>query len=92
MPVYAYLALFIGCTELPEIPFFSRGDYSYGVYLYGFPIQQSIVAATGVVNPFMLFAMTLIPVVGLAVMSWHFVEKPMLRFRKGFSMAAKRAL
>ncbi len=92
MPVYAYLALFIGCTEISEIPFFSRGDYSYGVYLYGFPIQQSIVAATAVANPFMLFAMTLIPVVGLAVMSWHFVEKPALRFRKGFSMAAKRAL
>ncbi len=89
IPLYAYVAVFIGATKLPEIPLYSRGDYSYGIYLYGFPIQQAIVAATGVLNPFALFFMTIIPVTILAMGSWHLVEKPTLRLRKGFSMASK---
>lgn len=90
MPVYAYLALFIGVTKIPNLPLFSRGDYSYGVYLYGFPIQQSLVAALKIGSPFVLFFMTIPIVVLLAVFSWHLVEKPTLRFRRSFSLAAKR--
>jgi peptidoglycan/LPS O-acetylase OafA/YrhL len=90
IPIYAYVTVFLGATKLPHIPFFNRGDYSYGIYLYGFPIQQAIVAATAVRNPFLLFALTIPPVVMLAVFSWHLVEKPTLKFRKAFSMAAKR--
>ncbi len=89
IPLYAYVALFIGATKMPKLPLFSRGDYSYGIYLYGFPIQQAIVAGTGVLNPFALFFMAIVPVTLLAMASWHFVEKPTLRLRKGFSMAAK---
>ncbi len=89
IPLYAYVALFIGATRMPKLPLFSRGDYSYGIYLYGFPIQQAIVAGTGILNPFALFFMTTGPVTLLAMGSWHLVEKPTLRLRKGFSMAAK---
>lgn len=89
IPVYGYVAIFIGATHIPKLPIFSRGDYSYGIYLYGFPIQQGIVAATGIVNPFALFALTIVPVTLLAMFSWHCVEKPTLRLRKGFSMASR---
>ena len=89
IPLYGYVAVFVGATQMPKLPLFSRGDYSYGIYLYGFPIQQAIVAATGVLNPFGLFFMTIVPVTVLAMCSWHLVEKPTLRLRKGFSMAAK---
>lgn len=90
VPVYAYLTVFLGATKMPELPLFRRGDYSYGIYLYGFPIQQAIVNATGVHNPVLLFFMTLPPVIGLAMLSWHLVEKPTLKLRKGFSMSARR--
>jgi peptidoglycan/LPS O-acetylase OafA/YrhL len=90
MPVYAYLVLFIGVTKIPRMPLFSRGDYSYGVYLYGFPIQQALVATLKIDSPFLLFFMTIPIVVILAVFSWHLVEKPTLRFRRSFSLAAKR--
>jgi len=88
-PFYAYVMMFIGATRLPSLPLFRRGDYSYGMYLYGFPIQQGIVAATGIKSPFLLFALTLGPVIVLAMASWHLIEKPTLRLRKGFSMAAR---
>jgi peptidoglycan/LPS O-acetylase OafA/YrhL len=92
MPAYAYLALFIGATRIPRLPLFSRGDYSYGVYLYGFPVQQSIVAGLGVSNPFVLFALTVPVVTLLAIFSWHLVEKPTLRFRKFLPTTVKSGL
>jgi len=88
-PIYAYITLFIGATRLPPMPLFDRGDYSYGIYLYGFPVQQAIVASTGIQSPLLLFVCAVVPVVAIAILSWHFVEKPTLRLRKGFSMAAK---
>ncbi len=90
IPVYAYITVFLGATRLPLPPLFRKGDYSYGIYLYGFPIQQAIVAATGIRDAFLLFALTVPVVTAMAMFSWHLVEKPMLRFRKAFSMAAKR--
>ena len=89
IPVYAYITVFLGATPIPKLPFFSRGDYSYGIYLYGFPIQQALVAGLGIREPLLLFAATVAPVTLLAVFSWHIVEKPTLKFRKTFSMAAK---
>jgi peptidoglycan/LPS O-acetylase OafA/YrhL len=60
----------------------ARGDVSYGVYAYAFPVQQSIVAMFGTISP---FAVALIagPVVWLiALGSWRFVEQPFLRRRQ----------
>ncbi len=59
----------------------SSGDYSYGIYIYAFPIQQSIIS----IWPDMSFpiyvmssgALTLF----MAILSWHFVEKPILSLR-----------
>lgn len=87
--LYTYIVVFIGMTSLPKIPLFSKGDYSYGVYLYGFPIQQAIVQLTDVRDPGILFLITVVPVTLLAMFSWHLVEKPALKLRKGFSLAAK---
>ena len=89
IPVYGYVTLFIGATRIPPLPFFRRGDYSYGIYLYGFPIQQAIVASTGITNPFLLFVSALPVILALAVFSWHVVEKPTLKLRKAFSMSAR---
>jgi peptidoglycan/LPS O-acetylase OafA/YrhL len=89
MAIYSYIVVFIGMTPLPTVPLFTRGDYSYGVYLYGFPIQQTIVQLSGTTNPYVLFFLTLIPVTALAMFSWHVIEKPTLRLRKSFSMTAK---
>lgn len=88
-PFLVYIMVFLGVTRVPLIPFFHRGDYSYGIYLYGFPIQQTIVLFTGTRSVISLFAMSMPFIIGFAMLSWHLVEKPTLKLRKGFSMAAK---
>lgn len=84
-----YLVIWFGMTKLPTVPFFDRGDYSYGIYLYGFPMQQALIHLSGTQSPFVLFLMTVAPVTLLAMFSWHVVEKPTLRLRKKFSFAGK---
>jgi peptidoglycan/LPS O-acetylase OafA/YrhL len=60
-----------------------HGDFSYGIYLYAFPIQQLVVKAMGVtgVNPLALFAVSLPLAVVAGALSWHGVEKRFLRRR-----------
>ena len=56
------------------------GDFSYGIYLYGFPIQQLIVLRLGPgLDPLALFALALVPTVLAGVLSWHLVERHFLR-------------
>jgi peptidoglycan/LPS O-acetylase OafA/YrhL len=56
----------------------AKGDVSYGVYLYAFPIQQSIVALLGPIAPLGLAALAA-PIVWLAgFASWRLVELPIL--------------
>jgi peptidoglycan/LPS O-acetylase OafA/YrhL len=61
----------------------SSGDYSYGIYLYGYPIQQAI-AATFPAHEhwYISLPIALTAVFGIASLSWHFVEKLALRLRR----------
>ena len=65
------------------------GDYSYGLYVYAFPVQQTIVAHVPGLAPIELFAMSFAVTLGLAAASWHALERPVLalkaKFRNGAS-------
>jgi peptidoglycan/LPS O-acetylase OafA/YrhL len=52
-----------------------RGDYSYGIYLWGFPIQQALAQYFPSWNAVPLAMVSLLAVFVPAIMSWHFVEK-----------------
>jgi peptidoglycan/LPS O-acetylase OafA/YrhL len=54
------------------------GDYSYGIYIYAFPVQQSLMHAWPRSTPIDMFWEAMAVTVILAVLSWHFVEKPAL--------------
>lgn len=58
------------------------GDYSYGIYIYAFPVQGLIVWAFGSLGPVLHIALATPPVVILSVMSWHVVERPALQWLK----------
>jgi peptidoglycan/LPS O-acetylase OafA/YrhL len=50
-------------------------DYSYGLFLYGFPVQQALLAAWPALGPLQLFALATPIALALAALSWHFVER-----------------
>lgn len=60
----------------------ANADFSYGLYLYAFPVQQMLVAFSPVpLNPSTFFVLSTIATVPLAVASWYLVESPALRFK-----------
>jgi len=82
MPIFGTYAMFYVAFS-PYLPFhrFARhGDFSYGTYLYAFPIQQLLVLV-GIKAPIALFVASLPLTVAAAVLSWHYVEAPFLRMK-----------
>jgi len=85
---FVYTLLFpylvICCALLPvwRLKEFNRlGDYSYGLYVYAFPIQQVIMTFLKGIQPETLFGIAFLATSTLAVMSWHVVEKPALSLK-----------
>ena len=64
-------------------------DVSYGLYIYGFPVQQ-LLAATSLPRAHwsLFFAASLALTLVFAFLSWRFVEKPFLRRRAPAPAAA----
>jgi peptidoglycan/LPS O-acetylase OafA/YrhL len=54
-------------------------DISYGVYLYAWPVQSSLVYFFGIQWPWVLTAISIPIVYGLGFLSWHMVEKRFVR-------------
>lgn len=59
------------------------GDYSYGTYIYAFPVQQ-LVASSGVADPLVNIAIALPVTLICAVLSWHFIERAALNLKPKF--------
>jgi peptidoglycan/LPS O-acetylase OafA/YrhL len=77
----SYAVFVLGYARIPAIAFYRGfGDYSYGMYVYAFPLQQAL-AQAGITEPganmTIAFAATLI----CAIASWHLVEKPAMAWR-----------
>lgn len=67
------------------------GDCSYGLYLYGWPVEQMVKQATSTHNPWLLFGLTVPLVFVLALLSCHLVEQPAVR-AGAFCIARLRSL
>lgn len=58
------------------------GDFTYGVYIFSFPVQQIFIAIKLVPeNPYLLFVVTMSTVLPLGALSWHLLEKKCLRHK-----------
>ena len=77
----AYLVLWAAFHPLFRLHGFSKyGDFSYGMYLYAFPIQQLLVMHnSGSMNPYALFALAWPLSILAGMLSWYVVERPFLR-------------
>ena len=60
-----------------------NGDYSYGMYLYAFPISHTLVATIPALQvPFWLYASAVPTTFLFAAFSWHFFEEPTLKLKR----------
>lgn len=68
------------------------GDYSYGIYIYAFPLQGLAVWLFGPMTPLqnmlIAFPITLLP----AIISWHWIEKPALALLQRQRTGHRRSL
>jgi peptidoglycan/LPS O-acetylase OafA/YrhL len=68
-----YLALNRGLRPVPAARF---GDLSYGLYIYGWPIEQGVVYFSGGAAPWwQVFGVSLAVAVPAALLSWHGIER-----------------
>lgn len=75
-----YLALYFSLSGAasPRV-FGQRADLSYGVYLYGWMIQQALLNLSGQsLQPLQLTLLALLLTLPVAYVSWHFIERPAL--------------
>lgn len=73
-----YIVIWLA-IKLPFKGFDKLGDYSYGIYVYAFPIQQML-CVVGLHNygKFVYFSVSLLLAMVSAVGSWWLIEKPCL--------------
>jgi peptidoglycan/LPS O-acetylase OafA/YrhL len=95
--VVPYSVIAIGQRSTPLVRRAGRfGDFSYGMYLWGFPIQQLVVAGLPGIPLFANVAIVVAVTAIAAMISWHLVENRFLllkaRFRPGRRVSASMGL
>ncbi len=79
----AYLTVYLGLLNFSTGPIAKVADYSYGVYLYGFPVQQTVAQLlpdhrVWYVN----FGLSLAATLVFAMASWHLLESKVMARKK----------
>ncbi|MFJ6637043.1 acyltransferase family protein [Streptomyces sp. NPDC091376] len=87
LPAYAYLLLWVAMRAPAALRKIGRrSDYSYGIYIYAFPIQQLFSVADFTRWGFLpYFLLSAVSALAMAVASWHLIESPALRLKKVWS-------
>jgi peptidoglycan/LPS O-acetylase OafA/YrhL len=81
----SYIVLYLAFLKSPFNSFGNYGDFSYGIYIYGFPVQQSIIALLGKQTPaYQVTLLAFIIVLPLAWISWNYIEQPAMRLKRFF--------
>lgn len=96
--MYEEIFLLFYCVLLPFLVFYlayvpkgfirsfnKLGDYSYGMYIYAFPVQQSIVALLPDVSVPVMIILSFFITLVFAMLSWHFIEKRCLKLKGEYS-------
>lgn len=85
-----YILFYMAYVPSGRIRNYNRmGDYSYGMYIYAFPVQQSVAALIPQISvPGMLAASTIVTTF-LAALSWHVVEQPAMGLKSAVLSAVR---
>src|SRR5690606_9347599 len=82
--------LWVGQSRLVGRLWRPRDDLSYGIYIYGWPCQQMVLAIVSTkLNPYLLTVLALPLAALFAAASWRWIEKPAIGL--GRDLVAKRS-
>ncbi len=77
-----YIVIALGQASTPVVRRLSRfGDISYGMYLWGFLVQQLVVQVAGVLPLPLDIAVVVVATAAIGFASWHLVEKRALALK-----------
>jgi peptidoglycan/LPS O-acetylase OafA/YrhL len=83
----AYLTLYLALVPNGWFRQYNRvGDVSYGVYIYGWPMQQVVLSTFPGIGVASLFFLALAVTLLFATASWMLVEHPAMRFGRSLAM------
>ncbi|WP_413043934.1 acyltransferase family protein [Pseudomonas sp. YJ42] len=79
-----YLTIYLAHLPIPRLSRFGKyGDFSYGIYIFSFPIQQLLMHGFSPQLPLGAFmAISLSASIAIAALSWHLIESPALRLKR----------
>lgn len=81
----AYVVLYLAYVPSGVTTLYNRlGDYSYGMYIFAFPVQQSLVAMYPNITILELCITSFVVTLALAMLSWNFIEKRIMANRKPY--------
>lgn len=80
-PIGLGILLFIIGFQIPKLgKLVGKNDYSYGLYIYHYPVIQLLIEYDYIRSyPIWSYVLFLLLTFALAYLSWHFVEKPLLK-------------
>ncbi len=86
--VFTMVILLIGFMPIPLLSDFRKiGDMSYGIYIYAFPIQQTLMHFFEF-NTYQLMASSLCGSIVCGYFSWHLIEKRALKYKNRINFKA----
>lgn len=90
----AYIVFYLAYVPKGTIRKFNTyGDYSYGIYIYAFPVQQAVLAVNPKLSLLTFIIISLVITFILACFSWHLIENKALKLKGAkFKLFKKDAL
>ena len=84
---WSYGVFYLGFLKYEPLLAYNRlGDYSYGTYIYGFPVEQVIATLYKGCSPVTMMTLSLPLTLLFAIFSWHCIEERALG-QRSFIMA-----
>lgn len=80
--VACMLALWLGTARPRGCSHLQRHDYSLGIYIYHWPVLLMLKSHLAPMEGAYLFASSMVVIVPIAMLSWHLIEAPSIKFSR----------